>query len=79
MSDVILYNRKPAIQLSATEFKYLTDAELIAIIQAKNVIIAENAEAVGKYITEIAGLKAQISNLSKKGKKIGDNNDVSTT
>jgi hypothetical protein len=79
MSDVILYNRKPAIQLSATDFKYLTEAELVAIIQAKNVIIAENAVSIGKYISEIAELKSKIENsIQKKGKKNGDSNDVPT-
>jgi hypothetical protein len=90
MSDVIYYNRMPAIQLSETEFKYLTQIELVDIIQAKNILLSDSiaemklaAVTIKEQLEIINDLKTRLEKFEnsnqKKGKRNGDGNDVQST
>jgi hypothetical protein len=76
MSNVILYNRKPAIQISDTEFKYLTETELVAIIQAQEKLLEDANTATVVYISQIAELKNLLAKPKKVAKEIKNDSDA---
>jgi len=77
--NVILNHRLPAIQISDKEFKYLTGAELVAIIQDKTAKIEsltkENDELKVK-LDETNKLVDTITKSKSKKEKRDDSNGV---
>jgi len=80
--NVVLNHRLPAIQISETEFKYLTSAELVAIIQDKNLqieaAIAEQktlSEKIESLTKENDDLKKLVDTMTLSKPKKGKNDD----
>lgn len=75
--NVVLNHRLPAIQISETEFKYLTGVELVGIIESKNLELDDLKYKVDQLTNENQELKAKLTASESKVKvKKGKTDDV---